>query len=450
MKSEPEMDSASWETMEDRAQSRLDNRMGALGVIHQAFFSRKTSVRSYIAVTYNDIVSSDQLMDTGYYLKPMDSTIHRNTGITGSSTLNSKLRTRFTLRTGFRFSMLSYYLDMRTRNPFTGVYGVVSRGKGWTDFAEAYAETRIDLTNNLHVTAGLSFRYFLLNGHYGLEPRVALRWQVAAKHALSFGYGMHSQAEDVGLYLAETPVSMNQVILPNKNLNFSRAQHLVVGYDYLIRQDMRLKTELYYQYLYDIPVIPGNYFSLINSTGWYTNDSLVNRGTGYNTGVDLTFEKFLTKQFYILATVSLFDSKYRGGDGKQRNTRFNTGYVINLLGGKEWTFREKNLFGINLKASFTGGEYYVPVDLEESIASHREILDEANAYSTRLPAVFYLDLTVQYRINHRKFCGIWAIQVRNLLNRHPDMGYVYNDFSQTVEPVKSLGIIPLFSYKVEF
>jgi outer membrane receptor protein involved in Fe transport len=151
-----------------------------------------------------------------------------------------------------------------------------------------------------------------------------------------------------------------------------------------------------------------------------------------------------------LATISLFDSKYKGGDGILRNSRFNTHYVINLLGGKEWTIRSKNIFGFNLKGSFTGGEYYVPVDLQQSIALHREILNETAAYSERLPAVFYLDLTLTYRTNHRKFSGIWALQIRNLLNQEPVVGYVYDDFNHTIETQKSLGIIPLLSYKIEF
>ena len=59
-------------------------------------------------------------------------------------------------------------------------------------------------------------------------------------------------------------------------------------------------------------------------------------------------------------------------------------------------------------------------------------------------------LTLTYRTNHRKFSGIWAIQVKNLLNQKPDLGYVYNDFNQSVEPVKGMGILPFISYKIEF
>jgi hypothetical protein len=261
---------------------------------------------------------------------------------------------------------------------------------------------------------------------------------------------MHSQVEDAGVYLADVAVSPEIKVKPNRNLGFSRAFHAVLGYDLSIRSDIRLKAETYYQYLFGIPVMPGNYYSLINSTGGYYNDTLVNEGTGRNVGIDITFEKFLTRQYYYLVTVSLFDSKYKGGDGIERNTRFNSNYVFNILGGKEWTVKKKNILGVNLKASFTGGEYYVPIDLSRSIEEHRQVPDEAMAYELKLPDFYYLDLTLTYRTNYKKFSGIWAIQVKNLLNQRPDIGYVYNDFNQTIEPVKSMGIIPFISYKVEF
>jgi len=225
---------------------------------------------------------------------------------------------------------------------------------------------------------------------------------------------------------------------------------VVLGYDFSIRPDMRFKAETYYQYLYHIPVIPGSYYSLINSFGGYTNDTLVNRGTGRNAGIDLTFEKFLTNQFYALVTTSLFTSQYTGGDGHQRNTQFNSNYVINVLAGKEWTIRKRNILGVNLKATLTGGEYYVPINLGQSVALGREVLDAAEAYNPRLQDVFYIDLTITYRTNHKKFSGIWALQIRNLLGQRPVTGYVYNPFNQAVEPEKAIGIIPLLSYKVEF
>jgi hypothetical protein len=448
--SEPKQDSASWNTLDDRSRSSLDNLMGAISVNHQIYLNRESFIRSYISATYSKIASEESLMTSGYQMKPEESINHQDLRINASLTYNRKFGTRYTVRTGIIYTSLFYKLDVNSINPFTGIYGQVNHGSGQTGMMQAYAEARNDFTNNFSLTGGLNFEYFFLNSHYSVEPRLALRWQLAPKHALSFGYGTHSQLEDIGVYLTEVPVNQSLSSQANRSLNYSRAQHFVVGYDYLIRQDMRLKIESYYQYLYGIPVIPGSYYSQLNSTGYYISDSLVNKGSGRNIGIDITFEKFLTKQYYYLVTISLFDSKYKGGDGILRNTEFNTNYVINLLGGKEWTIRSKNIFGFNLKCSFTGGEYYVPIDLQQSIALHREILDESAAYSKRLPAVFYLDLTLTYRTNHKKFSGIWALQIRNLLNQKPVVGYAYDDFNHTVEIQKSLGIVPLLSYKVEF
>jgi hypothetical protein len=343
-----------------------------------------------------------------------------------------------------------YNINIEALNPFTGIYSQVDNGKGNTDLVQAYSESRFDITNNLTLTGGFHFQYFVLNDDFTIEPRAAIRWQFLPKHAFSLGAGIHSQVEDAGVYLADMAVSSEIKVKPNKNLGFSRAFHAVVGYDISIRPDLRLKLESYYQYLFNIPVMPGNYFSLINSLGGYYNDTLVNKGTGRNIGIDITFEKFLTRQYYYLVTVSLFDSKYKGGDGIERNTRFNSNYVFNFLGGKEWTVKKKNILGVNLKVSLTGGEHYVPIDLDESIKEHRQVLDEEKAYQPKLPDFYYLDLTLTYRTNYKKFSGILAIQVKNLMNQKPDIGYVYNDFNQTIEPVRSMGIIPFISYKVEF
>ena len=46
--------------------------------------------------------------------------------------------------------------------------------------------------------------------------------------------------------------------------------------------------------------------------------------------------------------------------------RFNSNYVVNLLGGKECTIRKKNILGVNLKLSYMGGEYYVPIRSRKS------------------------------------------------------------------------------------
>lgn len=448
----PVEDTTQWTKLEDRTQSMLNNNMGAVALIHTINLTRRTLLNSSLSATYNDIFYENYLANTRMELQPQQYIFHQNYRFTASVNMNHKFGPKHTNRTGFTYTSMFYDIDIRAINPLTGIYSQFDQGSGNTDLIQAYSESRIDLTDRFHLSGGVHLQYFLLNHHLSVEPRIAFRWQFAGKHAISGGYGIHSQAEDAGVYLAETGnINGNELnIQPNLGLNFSKAHHLVAGYDFTIKPDLRFKTEVYAQFLYNIPVIPGSYYSLINSNGGYYNDTLVNNGTGRNLGIDLTFEKFLTKQYYYLFTVSLFTSRYKGGDDIERNTRYNSGYVVNLLGGKEWTIRKKNLFGVNLKATLTGGEYYVPIDLEESIVQHREVLNETAAYQPQLPPFYYFDLTLTYRTNHRKFSGVWAIQLKNLLNQKPVTGYVYNDFNQSVEEVRPMGIVPFISYKVEF
>ena len=450
IKSVPVKDSTRWKTLEDRSQSLLVNQMGALAFVHQVNLAKKTWLRSFISGSYNYILAENGYLSPSYQLQPQDDVRQKNFRVTISTLLNHKFGRKHTNRSGISFTRLFYDSNIKTVNPFTGIFSQVNYGNGSSDLLQAFSESKIDVTNSFSVNAGLHFQYFLLNRHYAIEPRIALRWQVAPNHALSLGYGKHSQAEDAGVYLAEIRISPELVVQPNRALDFSRSYHVVLGYDFLILHDLRLKVEGYYQYLYDIPVMPNSYYSLINSNGGYYNDTLVNKGAGRNAGIDITLEKFLTRQYYYLVTVSLFDSKYKAGDGIERNTRFNSNFVVNILGGKEWIIRKKNILGVNLKVSLTGGEYYVPINLEESKSQHREVLDDALAYVTRLPDFCYVDLTLTYRTNHKKFSGIWALQIKNLLNQKPATGYIYNDFNKSVEKIISIGILPLISYKVEF
>lgn len=89
-----------------------------------------------------------------------------------------------------------------------------------------------------------------------------------------------------------------------------------------LKPHLRLKVEPFVQFLYDIPVIGDSSYSTINLEGdWFFNSEQ---------------ERFLKNGFYYLATASLFESIYKGGDGVERNTRYNTNYVVNLLGSEEF------------------------------------------------------------------------------------------------------------------
>lgn len=160
----------------------------------------------------------------------------------------------------------------------------------------------------------------------------------------------------------------------------------------------------------------------------------------------ITFEKYLSEGYYFLFTTSLFNSRYKGGDDIWRNTRFNRTYLFNLLGGKEWqTGRSRqNIFGINVRLVFQGGDRYSPINKTASLLTQNVVYDESNAFSEQLSPSFLAHLTTSYKINKKKVSHEIAFKILNATNYQEFFGFRYNLKNNKVEEFRQPLIIPNF------
>lgn len=92
----------------------------------------------------------------------------------------------------------------------------------------------------------------------------------------------------------------NNIFLPNTGLGLTRDAHAVMGYEQLLAEDIQLKAEAYYQYLYDLSVEndPTSSYTSNNFVACFTNTPLVNEGAGYDRGVEFSVEKFFTCSYH--------------------------------------------------------------------------------------------------------------------------------------------------------
>jgi hypothetical protein len=312
---------------------------------------------------------------------------------------------------------------------------------------QAYTQTKYRVSSRLTIAAGLHAQYLSLNDGAAVEPRINARLAINSRHAIVAGYGLNHQAQSIYTYFIETHDARG-TSFTNRSLDFTRSNQFVLGHDWNINTRLRLKTEAYYQFLNSVPVTgrPSS-FSAINTGSSFVpsdEDSLVNSGTGTNYGVELTLERFFHGGFYFLVTGSLFDSKYIGSDGMERNTAFNTGYAANVLAGKEFKVgRKGNILLVNLKVTSIGGRYLTPVNEGSSRAAGYLIEDEANAFSDRQPTYFRTDLKVGYRKEYRRSTLELAVDLQNLTNNKnvfsrsydPRSGKVYFNYQQAFFPV---------------
>jgi hypothetical protein len=181
---------------------------------------------------------------------------------------------------------------------------------------------------------------------------------------------------------------------------------------------------------------------------------LVNEGTGYNTGVELTLEKFYSNGYYGLLTASVFDSKYEGSDGVTRNTVFNNGYVFNFLAGKEFKIGKdkRNAVTFDTKVTTAGGRYYTPIDLTASQAVGQEVFIESEAFSLQYDTYFRWDVKFGYRLNSkkRKFSQQFYFDIQNFTNKENIFTKRYNRLTNEVNDVLQTGFFPDFMYRIQF
>ncbi|WP_291142974.1 TonB-dependent receptor [Flavobacterium sp. UBA7680] len=384
---------------------------------------------------------------------------------TFSTLFNSKINKKITFRAGLLYENYTLDAKMSSRDRQQD-----SDGDGFPDFVplinnngnynvvQPFAQGQFRLTEKLTFNAGIHGQYFSINEQFVFEPRTALSYALNPKNTVSFGFGIHHQSVPVPILFLNEFVNGSQV-QTNKNLDLVQSQHYVLGYDVRLANKWRGKVELYYQDISKAAVesFPSSYSSLTEGADFgYSIDktSLVSKGTGFNQGIEFTVEKFFSEGYYALFTTSLFESKYKGSDNIERNSPFNNGYVINLLGGKEFKVgkAKRNVFSIDTKFTTAGGRYYTPVDLAASNNAGYEIRDDANAFSKQYDAYLRLDVKFGIKLNSKtkKRFHQFYIDLQNVTNNTNVFTREYNRLTNSVNQKDQIGFSPDFGYKFQF
>jgi hypothetical protein len=298
-----------------------------------------------------------------------------------------------------------------------------------------------------------------LNNSSSIEPRIGLKYQTNEKSSLSIGYGMHSQMQPIDVYFYRTQLSNGSYVQSNKDLDFTRSMHYVIGYELFPIKDWRIKTEIYFQNLYNVPttLIPSSYTLLNVGSSYYPNEVgyLKNTGTGTNYGFELTVEKFFSKGYYGLLTGSIYESKYIGSDGVENNTAFNGQYVYNILAGKEFKVgkEKRNRFTIDIKMTQAGGRYFTPVDLIASQAIGQQVVKgDEYAFTEKNPDFYRIDFKVGFVMNSKKhkLAQSWYFDIQNITNHKNVFAQRYNPITNQINTAYQLPLFPNFVYKVQF
>jgi hypothetical protein len=439
--------------------SYFKSDIGIIGLKHFIKVGERSYFNTVLGATYN---GSNYLEDsishadaaTTRIIENKTSQIHYSL----NTSFNSKINSKLFIKVGAIGEVINLNLYYRNRE-FSPEWIQIWDYNDYTELIQGYAHVKYRFTEKLTLNAGVHSQYLTLNKSVSVEPRVGLKFQVNTKNAFSVGYGMHSQMQPTDVYFYRTLKADGTYDQSNKNLGFTRSQHFVLGYDLLPAKDWRVKTEVYYQLLSNVPVtiIPGS-FSMLNAGASFNPNEqgyLVNKGTGTNYGVELTIEKFFSRGFYGLVTATVYESKYKGSDDIERNTAFNGKFVYNILAGKEFKVgkAKRNAITIDVKMTRAGGRYFTPVDLAASQAVHQQVLQgDAYAFSQRNPDFFRLDVKTGFTLNSakRRLSQSVFFDVQNVTNNKNVFAQRYNPITNKINTAYQIGLFPNFVYRVQF
>jgi hypothetical protein len=372
--------------------------------------------------------------------------------------VHAMLSHRFSSRVSSLLGVMTDSYDFllhRTRLIPGGGPNRARQSQGRPILVQGYNQWQYKLSNDIKINAGVSSAHFSANGRYTLEPRLGAKVSLTPQQQIGIGIGMHSQLQPLQVYYTETRTTTGDVRFTNKQLDFTRSQHYVISYDYMFSPDWHLRVEAYYQWLSRAGVEqrPSS-FSLLNAGAGFEfpdTDSLISLGRGRNYGLEMTCEKFFNKGYYLLATVSLFDSRYCGSDGIWRNTTFNGRYVVNTLAGAEFKVgRKSNVFNVDWKLTAAGGRYTTPVDEARSRMSGEQVLIETEAFSRQLPSYFRTDLKFSYRRNGAHITQEYSLDLQNVLNTNNVFIERYNPRTGRYTVDYQIGFFPIPQYRILF
>ncbi len=389
------------------------SNVGVSGILHTYVINESSYLRSSLGYSgqYNRITADNVLFDTlgvatGFTKPNYHSTTWTNK-YSANTIYNKKFSAKNFITSGIFIDDFQTLMADSVDNADSAGYHVLRHFSGNSVLGQAFFNWQHKFSDKFTLNSGVRYIHFMLNNTNNVEPRMGLRYSFTETQSLSFGAGLHSQVQPLYVYFSSVYDTATRVSRKtNFDLGLTKSVHAVMAYDVNLGKSARIKTEVYYQYLYNVPVrMSRPYFSVLNLGANFESpnvDSLVNKGTGENYGLEFTLEKFYSKGYYYLVTASLFQSYYYGSDNIKRNTAFNGNYVLNVLGGKEFKIKEKHTFALDLKVTYAGGKRYTPIDLPASQFFGVEVKDYSHAYEKQYPAYFRLDIKPSYRYNMKK------------------------------------------------
>ena len=210
--------------------------LGVIGMSHTYYFNENTRIKTTLSYQKTrSMTKLDSLVGVNRIAMPFLRESEAETKVS----LSSQFRQKINARNNYSFGIVldEYLIDYvdSLNHPTYDKFITLNNISGSMFLARTYGQYQHKFNDKVMAYSGLHLQYFSLNGELAVEPRLGLKWQFAEKQSFNLGFGMHSQLQPKSLYFYETYDENNDSYKRiNEDLKFTRSNHYVLGYNYLL------------------------------------------------------------------------------------------------------------------------------------------------------------------------------------------------------------------------
>jgi outer membrane receptor for ferrienterochelin and colicin len=306
-----------------------------------------------------------------------------------------------------------------------------SRGSAYT-----YLQLNWNITPRVTITPGIRFDRYAITAENLVSPRFGARFNLTSKVAFTFAAGVYRQPP--GLFtLSLTPA--------NRALKAQTSTHFIGGVEWLAREDMRVRLEVFRKNYENLAVSP-----LRPTLNFARDGNYFNTGSGFAEGFEISVQKALTGVFTGQASYGFTRARRRfSAGGIELPSDLERPHQLTLIGITRFYG-----FSIAAKYRLASGLPYsarTPVEIfPNSFYYIQRIASEQDVNRLRLPDFASLDLRAEKRFGFKRWSFSPYIDIFNVTNHDTIVQPNYEFYQPTPQFLRENKRLPIFGLRLEF
>jgi hypothetical protein len=438
-----------WKQYDDYAIYDFRTKMGALGVGNILKLNEKSFLRSSLVYLNQRLTFVDDTLNMQWQASTVNDERYTNSRLSFATSYNYKIGASANFKAGAYITNMMYNFRSDKLNFNNQQMETFTDGEGSTLLLQPYLQASIKPGTKWIINPGVHIMHLALNSKTTVDPRLSIQYRINNKQSLTASYGMYSKLLPLGSYFYKQGTSY-----PNKNLDMIRSNNYVLAYDHLLGNSWRLHTEVYYQQLFKVPLVNdvNRTYWMLNELDGYAEEALISKGKGNNKGIDVSFEKFFSKGFFMITSFSIFESTFQPLSGKTYDTRFNASTAGSWTGAKEMNLKNNQVLQLGWKTIYNGGFRLTPLQAGTAYNTREPVLDESKPFTEKISSYFRTDGRIALRKDKAKNAWQLALDIQNIFGIKNTDGLArrYDPSVNQWVYEKQSGLVPLLSYQIDF